>query len=501
MSTQRLPHRIMHIVAKDLRLLWPLALGVPLLQGLLALLSYHEVPFSAGTPRTAMLVMAALVIAMVLAVVTVVHQDAPASTRQDWLVRPMRRGDLLLAKCVWIALIIHAPIFVANLAACLAHGFALLPSLRANLLSAVSIAVLFTLPLMALACITRSLLQALLGALGCFVVILLLVNNGPDSTTGTGVRWVLEDLSRVVAVLTLFAVLLLQYFRRTTGRARAVFAGGLLLATLTVSLPWGLAHAISQWFTPRDVAGLSVAYVEGVTVDALPLPGARRLAATRPQGPSADVTGTNDVLIGVPLRIEGRPAGAILHVDRVRVRFLAGDRVLVDRAALPFDLEPGQGAVLRQDVRLTAAEVRRVAAQPVRLELDYAFTALRAVDGGSLGPEDRAPIGELRCATRPLGAGGIEVGCRALVEVPDCLGFEARQDGARVATAFACAPSYEPAALRFSAEPTESVTRQLAFRPAATQTRLYVTRYEPLAHARAAVVVPRLELKALRALP
>ena len=42
-------------------------------------------------------------------IVLAIHQEAIPSITQDWLVRPIKRSDLLLAKVLPVVLVIHAP--------------------------------------------------------------------------------------------------------------------------------------------------------------------------------------------------------------------------------------------------------------------------------------------------------------------------------------------------------------------------------------------------------
>ena len=62
-------------------------------------------------------------------VVMVVQQDAIPGLCQDWLVRPIRRRDLLLSKVLFVVLAAQGPIFLMEVAQGLAAGFPLGQSL------------------------------------------------------------------------------------------------------------------------------------------------------------------------------------------------------------------------------------------------------------------------------------------------------------------------------------------------------------------------------------
>src|SRR5256885_6140203 len=67
-------------------------------------------------------------------IAAIVHVEAIPGVRQDWLVRPIRRGNLLLEKFLFVVLVVEGPIFAANLFQGLANGF----SWPSTLLSATS---------------------------------------------------------------------------------------------------------------------------------------------------------------------------------------------------------------------------------------------------------------------------------------------------------------------------------------------------------------------------
>src|SRR5581483_11572195 len=176
-----------------------------------------------------------LMATMSLLIVLSVQQEALPGATQDWLIRPIRRGDLLSAKLLGIAVFVHGPIFTVELLEGVAEGFPLGSVLRATVLANFEIALLFSLPAMAIACVTRTIGEAVLGSLALLVVLLLeqlllfglassfqhaLRFSGPVS--GTGIEWVWRFLSHAVLLLTVVATLGVQYFRRETLKSRWV---------------------------------------------------------------------------------------------------------------------------------------------------------------------------------------------------------------------------------------------------------------------------------------
>src|SRR5205085_28874 len=301
------------------------------------------------------------------------------SITQDWLVRPIKRSDLLLAKVLLVVLVIHAPMVVSNLLRGLAEGFAFGPSLGNALLSSFEVALLFTLPVMAIAALTRSLTEALIGSLillfGLLLVRLLLSATAYHEThafhfsrpvDGTGVAWIWGSLSHALLLGVTIAVLLLQYFRRTTLPSRLLFIAGLFLFMVTQGLPWQPAFAIQQWFAARPDAGRTVALTYDpsiATPDAAPVD-SRLLTRNMNEKESKPATSKDTIPILLPLRFSGLPAGVVLHADRAAVHLLRADgRTLYRGTGRVFDLASPAGgeARLYHTIQIPTAVAKRAA--------------------------------------------------------------------------------------------------------------------------------------------
>ena len=122
-----------HIFKKDWKLLWPMAALVTIIQFGLEWAAYSGGFF--GEDPAAKVLLPPLTLAWFIGIAAlaaaVVHQDAIPGVDQDWLIRPLSRTHLLLAKLGFVLLIITVPMTVSNLADAMASGFALLPSLKA----------------------------------------------------------------------------------------------------------------------------------------------------------------------------------------------------------------------------------------------------------------------------------------------------------------------------------------------------------------------------------
>src|SRR5262249_4610319 len=113
---------IWHIFKKDVKLSWRLAAGVALLHWASALAAFTMLTTTSVTAAVkarnlaGMLIIGGL-IATGFIITTVVHNDAIPGVRQDWLVRPLRRRDLMLAKVLFVLLMVQLPVFLADVTA------------------------------------------------------------------------------------------------------------------------------------------------------------------------------------------------------------------------------------------------------------------------------------------------------------------------------------------------------------------------------------------------
>lgn len=530
------------IFRKDWKLLWPLVLAAAAGQALLAMVLYRHEPYAASQPvnATAMLLSLGLGVAWCLLIVLAVQQDAIPGVDQDWLVRPIRRRDLLLAKILFIVLLVHGPAAGAHLLRGLAEGFGFGETLRAALLAAVELALLVSLPVMAIAALTRSVTEAALGALAVLFGLLLArlmlhamlfpfthVFGFEDAVDGSGIAWVWRSLSHLWLLLAMAVVLALQYFRRSTRPSRLLFIGGLFIFMQISALPWRPAFALQQWLSAQPDAARSVSVAfdparHAADTDAGQLD--TLLFAGNPEekkpkkGKKEKKAGSEDTPpILLPLQFSGLPAGLILHADRTVLRLVDADgRTLYRGNGHDFDLPvPDHGneqALLYQSFRIPAAVVQKAGDHALRLELDYSLTLLRPHALPPLPAQSsNQSLGTIgQCAGRIDDTGdAIEVGCRAAGELPPCLSMTLQlADGTRRnPEKFVCEMNYQPDFLRFSMEPFDRAEATLPFRDPAgavhypvDETRLHgaqvaISVYEPEAHFSRHLVIAQLHLR------
>jgi hypothetical protein len=235
------PRIVAAVLRKDLQSLWPMAaLTVALLVLGIVFENYapggRAIGHVGDQPVGDYLDLATWITAALL-VTAAIQLDTTVSATHDWLTRPISRVDLVLAKAVFIGLVVLVPVFASRIVIYVLDGRSFMEALLAAT-NVSSFALSLGLPLVvAAAAITPTLLQAGAAMICVFVVGGLLPTFATqlgyafdESLVYTGSFWiVLGAIGTAMAVMTV-AVLWLQYGRGGTGLARAVFA-------LVVSLP------------------------------------------------------------------------------------------------------------------------------------------------------------------------------------------------------------------------------------------------------------------------
>jgi hypothetical protein len=482
-----------HIFRKDWRLLWPIAAASAALQGLLAVGAFHSQPYplSDGVSALSALVTLGLLVTLCLSILLCVQQEVIPSVSEDWLVRPIRRRDVLLAKLLWIVVCVHGPIVVANTVSAVAEGFPASEALQLTLLGNLKIALVFSLPAMAVAALTRSVGEALLGAVAVFaglIVLWLAVRVCLYALTGrfeffgptgdTGIEWVWATCSDVILLAAVCGVLALQYFRRETLRARAWFVTGLFLYIAVQSLPWQPAFAIQQALSGDPGAG------RAISLHSMPRSSPGTLLSQ-----SSRSSGTQTTVVELPITVSGLPPGALLHVDRCVVRLIGrSGEILYTGLAVPTNYRSkaldGSTTPVYQPMQLPTSVYRRVSEQVTRVELDYSLTLLSARTMQSLPvlQDARYVTGFGRCASRTdAGATALEVGCRKVGEYPSCMSISLERSGHNDLESLLCTPRYEPAALHFDVDPVDAVHTRLEVHEM-RDARIVLRSYQPDSH-------------------
>jgi hypothetical protein len=393
---------IPHIIRKDWKLFWPLVVGVALIEWIARISNSSWGVFRerlAPLPMMLVYLGPLSLFAAAILIVLVVQADAIPGLRQDWLVRPIRRRDLLLSKLLFVALLVQGPIFIAEAIQGLAAGFPLSQAIGAPLSRNLSMFLMFDLPVLAFAGLTRNLLEAVGAALAVAVGETLCMNANfslhPDSMldmTG-GVSWVTGTLQTVWGTIAAGGLLSLLYFRRKTSPARWIFGGGTAVWLLAALLPWQAVYAVQERFSPQPSAA------DPVRISFEPNAGNIRLEHEEFREGGINRGPVQHVF--VPVNVQGLGNGESLYADRASARLVKPDGRTFDLGQAP-QLHDFRGGAFHQSIAVPQEVWNQVKDEPVRLEIDYSLTMLKA------GPDHTIPalggnqwVPETgRCATR-----------------------------------------------------------------------------------------------------
>jgi hypothetical protein len=490
---------ILHIIKKDVRLLWPFVAGLTALTGFAQWMQYGWSVLGSGSVFPIFAVLA--VIGWIIVVAMLVHQDVIPGKRQDWLTRPIRRRDLVAAKLSFVIAFLHLPLFMMMTIAALAADYPLPNAAGAALATSIAIFVVITLPAFALAAATSSFVEMLIVGLVVAVVAetATQVFNGVTNlecgaTCGSSLSWV-GGLARVtVVVIAGLALVALQYFRRgSTSLARAVLLAAAVSFSLAGRVSWSTAFALQSLVTGAPAAPSSVTISldrDGPSPSAAASPqilAARgRLSGLEPGAVIEDVVSRSiaGTTISVPLHVEGQRAGTVLWADRVEVRLLDGTgRVVFRTKGGGLEIRPGIGVA--QSVLIPARVFDEHAGTDLRAELDYWFTELAEKTAATLpaeGGEVRLASGE-QCSTLVSGS-AVRLSCLTIHRRPPCYSavFEGGPD------LLVCAPSYWPRAA------SGNLFSRFELDASSANGALRVATYEPRDHFTAQLVVPQLRL-------
>lgn len=505
---------VWHIFQKDWKLLWKLFLAVAVIEFLPAIIRVKLGFF--GEDPTLEYLLAPLgyivILASALLTIAVVQLDSVPSVREDWLVRPVPRGDLLLAKLLFAVALVQAAVFSADAFLCIATGFPLGPALAAALAHNLYWIVVVTLPAFMLASITRNMTEAvvlgILGFCGASAILIAAVARGGQEayirdTLTVGEAWVARYCSHLLVLLGACAVLGLQYFRRKTTAVRWLAASVLLLfVAVQQFLPWPVVFAVERQTSKQPAADRSLAlnFNSG--------------AGMYEDSSETGVSDRTKPEVYLPIQVGGLPKNAVLYADKSELRIFDSDGHLVYRGEgdiWNFRQTEDVKTTVYQKLALPRSVYERLKNKPLRLEFYYSLTLFRA---SSAYPVP-ASQGDLRgpglgiCETDVNETGtAVELRCKQAGNIPKCLSafLEETATGQSNPELYACEPDYSPSLERADKTPLSSFGLNLPFRDPAGLTRypvqgpqlaksnVLVTVYEPEDHFARQLIIPSVRL-------
>jgi hypothetical protein len=468
---------ILSIFRKDLTLLWPLAVLVTLIQLALEWATYNSGFYGANPVARELLHLLVLPWYLGLAAISVavVHEDTIPGADQDWLVRPLARTDLLLAKMLFAVVTICLPMLVVNFAQELVLGFPLLPSLGDAVYKEAFLFVCLIVPAMAIAATTRNMTELVI--LGVSLVLVyavslwlsaLLFGAGRCPTCGSGVDWMQHVLQHLGVFAGSLIVLFLQYYRRKTEVSRWVLIAGTVLLVFA-QLPWSVAYGIQTWMgTGRGTAPASVQIQAGTAdvSDSIGSKAGRQESARR--ATQALMKGNVDaavenlkhmshpreaaVVLTVPLRVSGLKPDEFLSVDRAEYTFFDARRAVLYHGVRPLDVptpllpDAAHGGVAQQVFEIPGAVYRQVRGKAVSMSVNFSLTVrsvsverkLAAVNG-----EFRSTEAGLCQTTAEISASFVR--CRNIGLSPTCVAATLyAPDGRHNPQVLGCTGDYRP---------------------------------------------------------
>jgi len=388
---------IWHIFKKDFRLRWPYGLAVATAQFAIVALHLKLGVFERQRIFSAVLLVLEIMMDMGVAVLiaTIVQEDSIVGMRQDWLVRPIRRRDLIAAKLLFLLLAVQVPMLLAALIAGLTNGFPLWLSLSAALSQNAYFLIGFTLPIFAFASLTRSTSEALgvafmigVGSIMGLNVLILPITGSPlGPTSNTGLAWIPLTFRFAIYFVAALVILALQYFRRATRNSWLILAASVAICLFSTLVPWKVVFALQKVIAPAPVTA------RGIAVHFDPAHGHFQSAAQASSARIPPISGagerdeTNeDAILHIPLVFTGVHDGSILKIDRTVARLTMPNSTseqIVSATGDPDDFEvpdddqhPSEPRPVDEILHVRGSVFTRLKDAPITLQLDYSVTLL-----------------------------------------------------------------------------------------------------------------------------
>jgi hypothetical protein len=440
-----------HIVRKDLAQLWILVLLTAITQfanaGLWIALAHFQEP-----PELVMIAKLFPIIAWIsisILIISCIHQDTMPGVSQDWLVRPIRRLDLLMAKILFVLIFVNVPMLLSDFVHAMVGGFGIRRSLNTGMLHGLVALIVLELPIFALGTITTGATQVIGGMLGIWLFVLAGVLIGTAARGGTpppfaltGMQWMTPAFWTLLAVCSASFIISLQYFRRSTSRSRRIVAIAAILAPLLSYAGWGRAFGFQEWLSPRPLQAADVAIMFDRNFSG---------AAHPPTTPF-----TNTVLL--PVTVTGLPERSLLLSDRADIGLSseAGKTLYTGRTAnlgyhddFVVNTATGGSVGILQQINLPPKIYAIVRSRAVNVQIDYSLTlfhwqtldTIPAING------DKRMRVFGWCKTRVDDDGDeIQFGCLKPGAAPSCISLvlENPENGRHNPENLLCNPDYAP---------------------------------------------------------
>lgn len=521
---------VWHILKKDWKLMWKCGAAVVALQLVYALIQSRG-EFGEGNESLRQLhyILANVwLFASVIWIVMLVHQDALPGTKQDWLTRPIRRIDMLVAKVVFAVLAVQGASIAGDLIQGFSRGFPIGQSLHAAIARAAVGFVWITVPALLIGVLTQSIADAMvvgvaffLGIAGFLAVGIALAGGDQrqfDPTLGSGVRWI-PDLLRYLLILVGGAILLMvQYRTRKTVRGRIIAAAATFVMCCSQTLPWKPLFALEKRLSTQPGAANQIALTWQPHIHQM---GNETREDPFMYGYNVNINNPNDARLVFPLSVAGLPPDSVLTEDKAAVVLKDADgRALYAFDGRPIEVwregAPSGPAAYDETAKIPAQVLQENKDRLVQVTATHSMTLFKLNASYSMaavgGDRRMADFG--RCKSKVDAATTIvEVDCMQIGPAPMCASvfLEDPRDGSRNRPMSACHPNYSPyidqpipdSVSRFPMDlPFRDTTGQLNFNVDASKigdAQIVIRVYEPVDHFTRVVESPLVTMKDLAA--
>jgi hypothetical protein len=450
---------ILHIFRKDWLLNWKPVIAVAGIQMAFTAIQIRQTldGHNSVLQQLSQVLLVLWLMASCILVIHLVHQDALAGTKQDWLTRPIARKHVLIEKVLFTVLCVQGASILGDLLQGLICGFPLGQTIGATVARAIAFFIIVMLPVLALGAVTQSVTEAVIlavvAAFGVFAVIMVSIGMAGgydhpfDPTKFTGEEWLTDGLRFVMFFIGITAVLIWQYRTRRTIVARALMATVLAITLGSQFIPWTPVFAVQEKLSPEPGAGakLSVAWrPEGhLSGDS---------STNISPGTTGSATGSGRYML--PILVRGMPANAVLKADRSEftISDQAGKRIFTGvggNVEVRNEDTLGNQAFYDQVVQIPPHVLQGNKSQLVRANVVYSFTLFKlgaAYSLSAVADNQRLPGWGLCKSSINSDETSLEITCTQIGKGPTCatVFLEHTPSGRRNPVSTACFPNYAP---------------------------------------------------------
>jgi hypothetical protein len=395
-----------HIFGKDVRRSWP---EIVVVFATLGAYVYEQPLQWFAQPTFGMLELLATYLSLLVPltwlflITRVVQAESLVGDRQFWVTRPYRWPQLLAAKLLFIFVFLNAPYFIADLVLLRLAGFPAWHYIGGLLWMQLLMSAFFFLASLALATVTATIAQM---AFSIVAVVLYMIGLGFLSEAFPHSRWS-DGSGTVLAVIFVgcgVAVVLWQYARRHTWRARGIlFAAVLAMTAVDYGLPDNAAAVIARDYPQQSWQASPV-----------------RLAfdTTPPKEPRIVPRKEQTILVTLPLLVSSVAPDVMVSVDGVLLTITGrGGRRWSSGWNRSGEVIVPQQTQLHLSFPVPARFMGEVQSTPAEVQIDFVLTKLRLAHPHQVTlPMGEFPLAGGLCFADPSGEQGIK--CRSPLHIP-----------------------------------------------------------------------------------